>query len=506
VAVLNRDDWYDIARDVEWTLSYVAEEDAFPAEWQGAAGIPRDAWDAWDEPVRATYRDYVATQREKDAGVYAVNEAFQRSGAFERLDAGHQAIAILHFVGRTAIEYAAVTLEARFARFAPTPRWRNLAIYGMLDEIRHTQLDLAFAHDLLRHSPQFDWAHKAYHTHEWGIVAVRHLFDDAMLGASCIDGAIATNLIVEHGFTNLRFAALAADSMAAGDVSFSNLLSSIQTDEARHAQQGCSTLEILARHDRRRAQELLDVSFWRALRLFQVITGPAMDYYTPLRHRTQSFKEFMLEWVVHHHERVLADHGLERPWYWDTFLASLEHGHHALHLGLWFWRPTLFFHPSAGVSKAERAWLRAKYPGWEASWGPLWDVIIDNVNAGRRALTYPETLPALCNLCQLALGSALDRHQVRPYLTEHAGRRYQFCSEPCQWIFERAPERYAGHHNLVERFIAGQITPMNLEGGLAYMGITPDVMGDDCHGYRWAADYRAASEPEAGTARPAREG
>lgn len=500
MTVLNREDWYDIARDVEWTLSYVKEEDAFPAELQGAAGIPRDAWAAWDEPYRATYRDYVATQREKDAGVYAVKEAFKRSGAYERLDAGHKAIAILHFAGVAAIEYAAVTLEARFARFAPTPRWRNIAVYGMLDEIRHTQLDLAFAHDLLKYSPQFDWTQKAYHTNEWGIIAVRHFFDDVMLGASCIDGAISTNLTVEHGFTNIQFVALAADSMAAGDVSFSNLLSSIQTDEARHAQQGFPTLEILARHDRRRAQELLDVSFWRALRMFQVITGPAMDYYTPLGHRKLSFKEFMLEWIVNHHERVLADYGLARPWYWDTFLASLEHGHHAIHLGLWFWRPTLFFHPSAGVSKAERAWLREKYPSWEDSWGCMWDVIIDNVNAGRRSLTYPETLPALCNLCQLGLGSALDHHQVRPYITEHGGRRYQFCSEPCQWIFERTPERYAGHHNLVERFIGGQITPMNLEGGLAYMGITPDVMGDDCHGYRWAADYQAASDPKAGTA------
>ncbi len=61
--------------------------------------------------------------------MYAVKEAYKRSGAFERLDPGHQAIAILHFAGLAAIEYAAVTLEARFARFAPTPRWRNIAIF-----------------------------------------------------------------------------------------------------------------------------------------------------------------------------------------------------------------------------------------------------------------------------------------------------------------------------------------------------------------------------------------
>ena len=30
---------------------------------------------------------------------------------------------------------------------------------------------------------------------------------------------------------------------------------------------------------------------------------------------------------------------------------------------------------------------------------------------------------------------------------------------------------------------------MNLAGGLDWMGLTPDVMGDDAHGYKWAAEY-----------------
>jgi toluene monooxygenase system protein A len=292
----------------------------------------------------------------------------------------------------------------------------------------------------------------------------------------------------------MQFVALAADAMSAGDVSFSNLLSSIQTDEARHAQQGFPTAEIMARHDRKRAQQLLDVSFWRSLRLFHVLTGPAMDYYMPVAQRKHSFKEFMTEWIVHHHLRVLADMGLEKPWYWDTFLLSLEHGHHALHLGTWFWRPTLWFKPNGGVSRDERAWLRAKYPSWEDSWGVLWDEIIANVNDGNMGKTYPETLPALCNLCQLPLGSALDRHHLQPYTTTYGPRLYHFCSEPCKWIFELEPARYAEHMNVVDRFLTGEIQPMNLEGGLRWMSITPDVMGDDAFGYRWAKDYAARAK------------
>lgn len=491
---INRDEWYDLGRDLGWTLSYVKPEEAFPEGWTGTRGIPAEAWSGWDEPFRTTLREYVRVQREKDAGVYAVKEAWKRSGAFDRLDAGARAAAHLHMGSTATVEQMAVNMNGRFARFAPSSRWRNIAVYGMLDEIRHAQLDLSFSHDALRQSPQFDWANRAFHTNEWGIIAVRHFFDDTMLGSSCVDSAIVTNLTMEHGFTNMQFVALAADAMAAGDLSFSNLLSSIQTDEARHAQQGFPTAEILARHDRQRAQELLDASFWRALRLFHVLTGPAMDYYIPVQLRKHSFKEFMNEWIVHHHLRVLADMGLERPWYWDTFQQSLEHGHHALQIGTWFWRPTLWFNPNGGISRAERAWLNQKYPSWEDSWGVLWDEIIHNINAGDMAHAYPETLPALCNLCQLPLGSALDRHHLRPYTATHGARLYHFCSEPCQWIFSLDPVRYAGHMNVVDRFLAGQIQPMNLEGGLRWMGITPEVMGDDAHRYAWAREYSQPAE------------
>lgn len=496
MTTLNRDDWYDIGRDLDWTLSYVDEEAAFPAAWTGAEGIPKDAWDDWDEPFRASFREYVATQREKDAGVYAVKEAFKRAGLYGKLDDGHKAAAHLHMGTTCQVEQMAVSMEGRFARFAPTGRWRNIAVYGMLDEIRHAQLDMAFAHDLLKEAPQFDWTQKAFFTNEWGVIAVRHFFDDVMLDTNVVNAAITTNLTVEHGFTNMQFIAFAADAMEAGDVNFSNILSSIQTDEARHAQQGFPTAEVLVKHDKQRAQQLLDVSFWRALRLFHTLTAPAMDYYTPVHRRKMSFKEFMLEWIVNHHERMLEDYGLQKPWYWDTFMHSLEHGGHALHIGTWYWRPTLFWNPNAGVSKEERRWLNEKYPSWEDSWGYLWDVIIENAKNGDIPQTLPLTLPALCNICQLPLGSAFDRHHLQPYTATHGERLYHFCSEPCQWIFSLDPARYAEHQNVVDRFIAGQIQPPNLEGGLQWMGITPDVMGDDCYKYRWAQDYVQADAAE----------
>jgi hypothetical protein len=495
--LLSRDDWYEISHDLDWTLSYVEDSDAFPAEWRGSGGVPKTAWQAWEEPFRVSYRDYVGVQREKEAGVAGVRDALKRAHIYERLDPAVAAISHFHMGALCMVEQMAVTMLGRFARFAPSPRWRNMSVFGMLDEIRHAQLQLLFSHDLLKHDPRFDWCQKAFHTNEWGIIAIRSFCDDWLLNANCVDAALGVHLTLEHGFTNMQFVALAAEAMESGDIGFSNLLSSIQTDEARHAQQGFPTLEILMKHDPQRAQRVIDVSFWRAFRLFQAVTGTAMDYYTPVAKRKMSFKEFMLEWVVDQHERTLRDYGLERPWYWETFLKCLDHGHHALHLGMWFWRPTLFWKPNAGVSRAERRWLNGKYPDWEESWGVLWDEIIKNINNGDMAQTLPETLPALCNLTQLPIGTHSDRHHLECFESIYEGRTYHFDSEVSKWCFDLEPARYAGHLSVVDRFVAGLIQPPNLAGALAWMGITPEVMGDDVYDYRWAAEYGRDRPPAA---------
>ena len=206
-----------------------------PREWVGAKGIPLDAWEDWDEPYRVSYREYVMVQREKEAGVTAIREAMLRAKIYDRLDPGHQASTHLHMGTTCMVEQMAVTMQSRFSRFAPSARWRSLGAFGMLDEIRHSQLDMRFSHDLLNEDPRFDWCQKGFHTNEWGVLAVRNFFDDVMLNADCVEAALATSLTVEHGFTNIQFIAMASDAMEAGDVNFSNMLSSIQTDEARHA-------------------------------------------------------------------------------------------------------------------------------------------------------------------------------------------------------------------------------------------------------------------------------
>ena len=53
--------------------------------------------------------------------------------------------------------------------------------------------------------------------------------------------------------------------------------------------------------------------FWRAWKIFSLLTGLSMDYYTPLEHRTHSFKEFMEEFINTQFIDQFRDFGLEPP-------------------------------------------------------------------------------------------------------------------------------------------------------------------------------------------------
>jgi toluene monooxygenase system protein A len=73
----------------------------------------------------------------------------------------------------------------------------------------------------------------------------------------------------------------------------------------------------------------------------------------------------------------------------------------------------------------------------------------------------------------------------------HDGRRYIFCSAPCQWIFEREPERYAAHRSVVGRILEGE-APANLLELLRWFGLDANEWGkDSCGGaYPWLGGAR----------------
>src|SRR5207237_9076308 len=101
-------------------------------------------------------------------------------------------------------------------------------------DVRQTQIPLMRMHQLVASDAQFDWTHKLYHSNNWVGIAARHLVDEMLLGSNAIEFAVATNFVFETGFTNLQFVGLSALARGVGDKMFEKMVTSIQSDEARH--------------------------------------------------------------------------------------------------------------------------------------------------------------------------------------------------------------------------------------------------------------------------------
>jgi toluene monooxygenase system protein A len=274
------------------------------------------------------------------------------------------------------------------------------------------------------------------------------------------------------------------------------MVTSIQTDEARHAQIGHPVLAEVMKHDPEYAQYLVDKWFWRNWHIFSILTGVTMDYFTAPDQRPTSFKEFMEEWIVDQYLRTLDEFGLKKPWYWDLFLDELEIYHHMIYASAYTYRAALWFN-FVMPSPADRQWLRRKYPKYWDDMDAIWERVSEQWNAAgpgpnSEMSVHAQAMPTFCDLCQLPLSAGTPRNNTANTLA-FEDRKYIFCSEPCRWIFLKEPERYASHKDLVKRVLTGE-APANLPDLLtAYFRLTPETWEKDvCGGeYDWLSKARS---------------
>ena len=101
--------------------------------------------------------------------------------------------------------------------------------------------------------------------------------------------------------------------------------------------------------------------------------------------------------------------------------------------------------------------------------------------------THGTTPIGFCDLCQLVLcGGTPQQNSARTLAV--GGKTRIFCSEPCQVLFTREPERYAAHETVVGRILAGEAPANLLELLRVYFGLTQDGWGKDVAGKPWIAD------------------
>ena len=446
--MLNREEWLPLARKLDWDYSYVREEEVFPEVISGRPWLPHSEWKDWEESFKTSYREYVDNQYEKDMAVYAVRDAVGRIENVQKLAAPWMNSLKVHAAALPLAEFTGVIGNLRGARFGRDSAWRTMATFGALDEYRHTQIPLLLFHELVKFDSQFDWAHKFYHTNNWFAIAARHFFDELTVGQNAIEFHIATNFVLETGFTNLQFVGLASLARESSDHMFERMVTSIQTDEARHAQIGHP---VLANRDEARSRV-------RAVPGRQVVLAelaPVLDFdgiLDRLSDRIGSTPLFIQR--VHggvDHRSVSAHLGRVRTP--EAVVLGYCHGR-TRHLPSHDLRERLQLSGDVMVQfvipgPAERKWLRQKYPKYWDEMDAVWEQISERwrtvgPGAANEFAVHGTVLPTFCDLCQLPLSAGTPRKNSARVLV-HEGRKYIFCSEPCQWIFLQEPERYANH-------------------------------------------------------------
>ena len=120
----------------------------------GARGIPMQAWEAYDEPYKTSYSEYVAIQREKDAGTYSLRAAPERAAFVDNADPAWVSSMQAHYVAVALGETMTGVGEARMACFSKAQGNRNMVVFGMMDENRHSQLQLFFPHANIKRGRQ----------------------------------------------------------------------------------------------------------------------------------------------------------------------------------------------------------------------------------------------------------------------------------------------------------------------------------------------------------------
>jgi len=131
-------------------------------------------------------------------------------------------------------------------------------------------------------------------------------------------------------------------------------------------------------------------------------------------------------------------------------------------------------------SPAERAWLCEKYPASFPEFEPIWASISERwrtADPGLDFAVHGTAIVSFCNLCGLVLSHGTPSHNDAEVL-DHQGRRHVFCSKVCRYLFEKEPERYARHHDVVKRVLCGE-APGNLLAFLGYSGLSFDDWGKD---------------------------
>lgn len=433
---------YERVKDMDWNPTFITE--AEKATEPTRFFMPKKAVD----PFKTSIREYFRMEREKEHRHYSLLEAAARIQSptpeprwMEGMKFGLSNL--------SAIEYSAARQFGRSTRVVGPVELRQGYMAQVLDEMRHSQLEL----NALRHHMR-SWRDPA--GYDVALVAAQNgvgsgifrSFVEDFMTCDPIETLLGLNLIVETALSNIFFVGLSTSAVKAGDQVLASTMLTIQSDEARHMANGYATLMTVLDDDRNipLVQEVLDKWTWRGHVGFEVGLGLFADYF--VKHKTESFHEMSTRWVYEDFYggfyKQLEKYGIKQPKWLSLMTENIKWASHSAAVYLFGAWP-VFFQRFDPIDEQEMEFFEKKYPGWYQHFGQFWAAYKQMTDPDARLLVTKELggLPAFCQVCQLPWIFPRPDASTRCTL-EKNGKTYTFCSPACQWIYEREPEHYEG--------------------------------------------------------------
>jgi methane monooxygenase component A alpha chain/propane monooxygenase large subunit len=422
------------------------------------------------DPFRMLVRDYLRSEAEKDERTHGFLEGALRMGMAEKLEPRFNECLKLTLPDLTNAEFQAVSACGGIIAAVQNQEIRQGYQAQMLDEIRHTQLEMVLRDYYVRHSPDaagWDISQKAIQQHPGGLVSIAE-FQHFNAGDP-IDCVIALNVVIETAFTNILLVATPQIAAKNGDHALATTFLSIQSDEARHMANGYGTLlAVLAdSNNLPHVNEALERYFWLAHKGLDALVGWQSEY--GARERPWAYRDQWQEWVGQDffgsYLDQLEDFGVEPPSRYQQALDDLSFMHHTVGLvfaAIWplnFWR-------SDAMGARDAEWFERHYPGWNAAYGGLWDTYarLADPASGRLLLQELPALPPFCQVCQLpCVVPRPDQNEFR--MAAVGNERYAVCGEGCEWVLTKWPKAYVGRKQFWARYHGWDLADVILDLG-----------------------------------------
>ncbi len=476
-----------LTRDLDWEPSYVTHDQLYP--YTRFEGIKIHDWDAWEDPFRLTVDSYAKYQAEKDKRLYAVIDSFaQGSGHLQVSDARYFNALRLFLQGVMPLEYQAHRHFAYLARHLDGPGARFASLCQSIDELRHAQTEI---HAISMYNKYYDGLHAPTKMHDrvWYLSVPKSFFDDG-LSAGPFEFMTAISFSFEYFLTNLLFVPFMSGASFNGDLSTMSFGFSAQSDESRHMTLGLEVIKFILEQDEDNVpimQEWIDKWFWRGYRLLSLIAC-MQDYFLPKKVMSwkEAFELYLEQQMLDGLFPDLAYYGIRPPLHVEQALKEKEYISHQVHWILYQFSHAASFTTTV-PTKSEMDWMSAQYPDtFDQHYRPLYDKAAKMQKAGNRF--FNPGLPMLCQVCQIPMGfsESGDPTTLAVRFSEYRGERYNTCSDGCQWIFQREPEKYVQAWLPVHQIYQGNCGGPTIPEVLDWYGIQPGDSGE----YRTSADAK----------------